>query len=146
MPMAGAPVPSNLQSRAAVRTSRAEAGCALAVIIAILASGCSTASRQGRSEDSRSIALVEVENRTSYVWKLTFRRDGQRGRVIAVPAGGTVSIEVAPGTYAIGQEAVGFSGNRDLSRSIEEKFEAGRHYRWPLLTLLSESAPPRGLP
>lgn len=117
-------------------------GNVLALITIVFAAGCSTASHQTRIVMAPPVAVVDVVNRSPYAWKLTFQRDGPHGRVVAVPAGRMVSVEIAAGSYRIEQEPEGVSSNAGLSRSIEEKFEAGQHYRWPLLTLLSEPAPP----
>lgn len=117
--------------------------CVFAVILALVAPGCSTGARQVQDRTSALLARVDVMNRTPYAWRLNFRREGNREQVVAVPSARTVSVEILPGTYRIEQHAEGDSANRDLFRSIDESFEAGQHYWWPLLTLLSEpvSAP-----
>lgn len=115
--------------------------CVFAVILALVAPGCSTVSRQVQERTSNLLARVDVVNRTPYAWRLNFRREGNREQVVAVRPGRTVSVEVTPGIYRIEQHAEDVPASAELSRSIDETFEAGQHYRWPLLTLLSEPVP-----
>lgn len=137
------PVPSNLQSREAGRAPRVGRACVFAVILALVTPGCSTVSRQVQDRTSALLARVDVMNRTPYAWRLNFRREGNREQIVGVRPGRTVSVEILPGSYRIEQRAEGVSASPDFSRSIDESFEAGQHYWWPLLTLLSEpvSAP-----
>lgn len=142
MSMERLPVPSISHSRTAGRLAHACVGIALAVGMALVVSGCSTASRQTAARIPAAAAGVEVVNRTPYAWKLTFRRDGAPGRVVAVTAGRTVSVEILPGNYRIEQRVDGAPASPQLSQVFDERFDAGQRYRWPLLTLLSETTSP----
>ncbi|MBX7123438.1 MAG: hypothetical protein K1X42_15025 [Opitutaceae bacterium] len=136
-------MPSNPQSRVAGRALRVGGACVFVVTLALVAPGCSTGAQQVQARTGNSLVRVDVVNRTPYAWRLNFRREGNREQVVTVPLGRTVSVEILPGSYRIEQRAEGVSASPDFSRSIDESFEAGQHYRWPLVTLLSEplSAP-----
>ena len=110
----------------------------LGAIAAVATSGCAT-STLAVAETGQTPAHVVVANRTDYTWKLTFALKGQVALSATLLPRQTVDLALDAGEYRIEQSVVGGTDDSHLAQALTERFEEGRTYRWPMVTLLSDA-------
>ena len=124
------------------------------VMLLLGLAGCATAQPGASSSTigAGATARVAMVNLSPYAWRIEFGGgSGVAARIEMVAAGATVVVTLGEGRYAVEQTRLDAGGEPEETRRLTAEFVAGRSYRWPLATLLSDgagasAAGSRGLP
>jgi hypothetical protein len=110
-----------------------------ALIWGLLLSGCSTPVPERALLKVPSPAHLLVINHTNYAWHIVIRQSsGEPAHDSRLESRGTVAMNLPGGDYVIEQTVLSEKASPELSRKISARLEAGKTYRWRLVTLLSE--------
>jgi len=108
----------------------------------LLAAGCATVPPVAPTVPAAAPrARLAIINLTNYEWHIALaRQTGGEHYDAAVPARGSVNVDVAGGDYVIEQAVTSGSAADAMVRRVPARLEAGQVYRWRLDTLLSDSS------
>lgn len=113
--------------------------CLLAALI-LGSNGCE------RIESTAPQSSLRFINGARSGWRISVAPlGGGEVRSVSVPFRGDVRLELQPGAYLLSQTLLDIRGDTRASRQVNFVAEAGQHYTWRLLTLLSEK-PDEGTP
>lgn len=87
-------------------------------------------------------SLLKIANQTDYAWVLTFSQASAVRSVSHLSPRQEADLVLEAGVYQIEQRIQGAGRDDALSQTLTEEFKGGHSYRWPLVTLLSETHRP----
>ena len=92
-------------------------------------------------QDLKQVAYLNVSNVSNCVWQLSIMpMAGGEQRTWKLQLDKSLDVELAAGEYEVEQTMAIADAGPDATRRFSMKLVAGEHYRWRLVTLLSDSA------
>jgi hypothetical protein len=101
----------------------------------------------GSATSPKQIVHLNVLNVSNCEWRVVIApMAGGDKRTLKLPLGKSLEVELAAGEYEVEQMMAIADAGPDATRRFSMKLDAGEHYRWRLVTLLSDSAEVKGQP